>query len=54
MTDTISFFIIISENCSMQKSSNINNDERTAKICESTETSKIEYGKKPQVCCISD
>lgn len=29
----------------MQKSRKIDNDERTAKICESTETSKIEYGK---------
>uniref|UniRef100_A0A3Q2ZVH3 Complement C3-like n=1 Tax=Kryptolebias marmoratus TaxID=37003 RepID=A0A3Q2ZVH3_KRYMA len=31
------------ENCSMQKSGQISNDERTTKICESTETSKIEY-----------
>ncbi|XP_037546422.1 complement C3-like [Nematolebias whitei] len=37
------------ENCSMQKSSNINNDERTAKICESTEISKIEYAYKVMV-----
>uniref|UniRef100_A0A3B3C6T3 NTR domain-containing protein n=1 Tax=Oryzias melastigma TaxID=30732 RepID=A0A3B3C6T3_ORYME len=31
------------ENCSMQRKGQINNDERTTKICESTETSKIEY-----------
>ncbi|XP_037545595.1 complement C3 [Nematolebias whitei] len=37
------------ENCSMQKSGNINNDERTAKICESTEISKIEYAYKVMV-----
>uniref|UniRef100_A0A3B3YGH1 NTR domain-containing protein n=1 Tax=Poecilia mexicana TaxID=48701 RepID=A0A3B3YGH1_9TELE len=30
------------ENCSLQKKGQINNDERTAKICESTETSKID------------
>ncbi|XP_036067521.1 complement C3 isoform X3 [Oryzias melastigma] len=34
------------ENCSMQKKGQINNDERTTKICESTETSKIEYAYK--------
>uniref|UniRef100_A0A8C7XQI0 Uncharacterized protein n=1 Tax=Oryzias sinensis TaxID=183150 RepID=A0A8C7XQI0_9TELE len=33
------------ENCSMQKNDQISNDERTSKICESTESSKIEYGK---------
>uniref|UniRef100_A0A8C7YH45 NTR domain-containing protein n=1 Tax=Oryzias sinensis TaxID=183150 RepID=A0A8C7YH45_9TELE len=33
------------ENCSMQKNGRISNDERTSKICESTESSKIEYGK---------
>ncbi|KAM4751408.1 complement C3-like [Anableps anableps] len=37
------------ENCSMQKSGKINNDERTAKICESTETSKIEFVYKAMV-----
>ncbi|KAM6939509.1 complement C3-like [Xenentodon cancila] len=37
------------ENCSMQKKGEINNDERTAKICESTETSKIEYAYKVNV-----
>uniref|UniRef100_A0A672IMQ8 Complement C3-like n=1 Tax=Salarias fasciatus TaxID=181472 RepID=A0A672IMQ8_SALFA len=35
------------ENCSMQKMGKISNDERTAKICEATLTSKIEFGKKP-------
>ncbi|KAF6739079.1 Complement C3 [Oryzias melastigma] len=34
------------ENCSMQRKGQINNDERTTKICESTETSKIEYAYK--------
>uniref|UniRef100_A0A8C8DL88 Complement component c3a, duplicate 5 n=1 Tax=Oryzias sinensis TaxID=183150 RepID=A0A8C8DL88_9TELE len=34
------------ENCSMQKNGQISNDERTSKICESTESSKIEYGKR--------
>uniref|UniRef100_H2N0V5 NTR domain-containing protein n=1 Tax=Oryzias latipes TaxID=8090 RepID=H2N0V5_ORYLA len=33
------------ENCSKQKNDEISNDERTSKICESTESSKIEYGK---------
>uniref|UniRef100_H2MVB4 Anaphylatoxin-like domain-containing protein n=1 Tax=Oryzias latipes TaxID=8090 RepID=H2MVB4_ORYLA len=33
------------ENCSMQKNGQISNDERASKICESTESSKIEYGK---------
>uniref|UniRef100_A0A672IJN8 Complement C3-like n=1 Tax=Salarias fasciatus TaxID=181472 RepID=A0A672IJN8_SALFA len=37
------------ENCSMQKTDKISNDERTAKICEATLTSKIEFGKKPFV-----
>uniref|UniRef100_A0A8C7XR24 Complement component c3a, duplicate 5 n=1 Tax=Oryzias sinensis TaxID=183150 RepID=A0A8C7XR24_9TELE len=34
------------ENCSMQKNDQISNDERTSKICESTESSKIEYAYK--------
>uniref|UniRef100_A0A4W6DXB0 Uncharacterized protein n=1 Tax=Lates calcarifer TaxID=8187 RepID=A0A4W6DXB0_LATCA len=33
------------ENCSMQKKGKITNDQRTAKSCESTPTSKIDYGK---------
>uniref|UniRef100_A0A8C6KL42 Complement component c3a, duplicate 5 n=1 Tax=Nothobranchius furzeri TaxID=105023 RepID=A0A8C6KL42_NOTFU len=37
------------ENCSMQKKGDISNDERLAKICESTETSKIEYAYKVSV-----
>ncbi|XP_038127738.1 complement C3-like [Cyprinodon tularosa] len=37
------------ENCSMQKNGHISNDERTAKICESTETSKIEFAYKAMV-----
>ncbi|RVE75818.1 hypothetical protein OJAV_G00002520 [Oryzias javanicus] len=36
----------VEENCSMQRKGYINNDERTTKICESTETSKIEYAYK--------
>uniref|UniRef100_A0A669BPJ4 Complement C3 n=1 Tax=Oreochromis niloticus TaxID=8128 RepID=A0A669BPJ4_ORENI len=31
------------ENCSMQKKDKIPNDDRQAKICESTETSKVDY-----------
>ncbi|XP_033961667.1 complement C3-like [Pseudochaenichthys georgianus] len=31
------------ENCSMQKKEKISNDQRTAKACESTETSKIDF-----------
>ncbi|XP_023815208.1 complement C3 isoform X1 [Oryzias latipes] len=34
------------ENCSKQKNDEISNDERTSKICESTESSKIEYAYK--------
>ncbi|KAM9314815.1 complement C3-like [Pholidichthys leucotaenia] len=37
------------ENCSMQKKGNIKNDIRTEKICESTETSKINYAYKVHV-----
>ncbi|XP_008300942.1 complement C3-like [Stegastes partitus] len=42
------------ENCSMQKKGKISNDERTAKICESTETSKIEFAYKIRVEDIMD
>ena len=31
----------------MQKKEKVTNYERTAKICESTKTSKIDFGKKP-------
>ncbi|KAF3844095.1 hypothetical protein F7725_016143 [Dissostichus mawsoni] len=34
------------ENCSMQKKEKISNDQRTAKACESTQTSKIDFGKR--------
>ncbi|CAI5679590.1 unnamed protein product [Oreochromis niloticus] len=34
------------ENCSMQKKEKISNDDRQAKICESTETSKVDYAYK--------
>ncbi|XP_061576926.1 complement C3-like [Cololabis saira] len=34
------------ENCSMQKKDEVSNDDRTAKICESTESSKIEFAYK--------
>ncbi|KAF3687374.1 Complement C3 Complement C3 beta chain Complement C3 alpha chain [Channa argus] len=34
------------ENCSMQKKGNIENDLRTAKLCESTPTSKIDFAYK--------
>uniref|UniRef100_A0A672IQ88 Complement component c3a, duplicate 5 n=1 Tax=Salarias fasciatus TaxID=181472 RepID=A0A672IQ88_SALFA len=37
------------ENCSMQKMDKISNDERTAKICEATLTSKIEFAYKVQL-----
>uniref|UniRef100_A0A8C4HKE0 Anaphylatoxin-like domain-containing protein n=1 Tax=Dicentrarchus labrax TaxID=13489 RepID=A0A8C4HKE0_DICLA len=40
------------ENCSMQKKGNIDNDDRTAKACESTETNKIDFGKRLQLDCI--
>lgn len=36
---------VSTENCSMQKSKQIDNTDRTKKICESTKTSKIEFGK---------
>uniref|UniRef100_A0A8D0CN60 Uncharacterized protein n=1 Tax=Sander lucioperca TaxID=283035 RepID=A0A8D0CN60_SANLU len=32
------------ENCSMQKKDKITNDQRTAKVCESTQTSIIDFG----------
>lgn len=34
------------ENCSMQKKDGISNDQRTAKVCESTQTSKIDFAYK--------
>nr|XP_014265945.2 complement C3 [Maylandia zebra] len=34
------------ENCSMQKKEKIPNDDRQAKICESTETSKVDFAYK--------
>uniref|UniRef100_A0A669DCV8 Complement component c3a, duplicate 5 n=1 Tax=Oreochromis niloticus TaxID=8128 RepID=A0A669DCV8_ORENI len=34
------------ENCSMQKKDKIPNDDRQAKICESTETSKVDFAYK--------
>ncbi|XP_059198913.1 complement C3-like isoform X2 [Centropristis striata] len=34
------------ENCSMQKKDVISNDQRTAKVCESTQTSKIDFAYK--------
>ncbi|XP_030590143.1 complement C3-like [Archocentrus centrarchus] len=34
------------ENCSMQKKEKISNDEREVKICESTETSKVDFAYK--------
>ncbi|RVE75826.1 hypothetical protein OJAV_G00002700 [Oryzias javanicus] len=42
----VSVYEYYEQNCSMQKSGQISNDERTPKICESTETSKIEYAYK--------
>ncbi|XP_033961650.1 complement C3-like [Pseudochaenichthys georgianus] len=35
--------ICAEEDCSMQKKENISNDQRTAKACESTQTSKIDF-----------
>ncbi|XP_051240231.1 complement C3 isoform X2 [Dicentrarchus labrax] len=37
------------ENCSMQKKGNIDNDQRTAKACESTETTKIDFVYKAEL-----
>ncbi|XP_051240257.1 complement C3 [Dicentrarchus labrax] len=37
------------ENCSMQKKGNIDNDDRTAKACESTETTKIDFMYKVEL-----
>uniref|UniRef100_UPI0009B4E860 complement C3-like n=1 Tax=Monopterus albus TaxID=43700 RepID=UPI0009B4E860 len=37
------------ENCSMQKKGKISNDDRTTKLCESTQTSKIDYVYKVAV-----
>ncbi|XP_037619826.1 complement C3-like [Sebastes umbrosus] len=34
------------ENCSMQKKDKVNNDQRTAKVCESTRISKIDFAYK--------
>ncbi|XP_037619831.1 complement C3-like isoform X4 [Sebastes umbrosus] len=34
------------ENCSMQKKDKVNNDQRTAKVCESTQISKIDFAYK--------
>lgn len=40
---------MILENCSMQKKGKIDNNLRTEKSCETTPTSKIDYGKRPHV-----
>ncbi|CAN9509990.1 unnamed protein product [Ophioblennius macclurei] len=37
------------ENCSMQKMGKISNDDRTAKICEATLTSKVEFAYQVQL-----
>lgn len=36
----------LAENCSMQKKGKIENFERTAKSCETTPVSKIDFGKQ--------
>lgn len=38
------------ENCSMQKKGNINNDDRTAKACETQQFNKIDYGSRSSAC----
>lgn len=38
------------ENCSMQKKGNINNDDRTAKACETQQFGKIDYGSRLSAC----
>lgn len=38
-------FIHFPENCSMQKKGKINNNERTAKVCETEVNSRIDFGK---------
>ncbi|XP_053713319.1 complement C3-like [Synchiropus splendidus] len=42
------------ENCSMQKKGEINNNQRLAKLCESTETNSIDYVYKVSVESFSD
>ncbi|XP_033969799.1 complement C3-like isoform X1 [Trematomus bernacchii] len=42
------------ENCSMQKKEKINNDQRTDKACESTETSKIDFVYKMKLEVFED
>lgn len=42
------------ENCSMQQKKGVSNELRTAKICESTETSKIDYVYKVKVVEFTD
>ncbi|XP_033988389.1 complement C3-like [Trematomus bernacchii] len=42
------------ENCSMQKKEKISNDQRTAKACESTETSKIDFVYKMKLEVFED
>ncbi|KAK5866269.1 hypothetical protein PBY51_020475 [Eleginops maclovinus] len=42
------------ENCSMQKKEEISNDQRTAKACESTETSKIDFVYKIKLEAFED
>ena len=38
-------FHVFPENCSMQKKEKISNVERTPKICETQQNSKIDFGK---------
>ncbi|KAK1885746.1 Complement C3 [Dissostichus eleginoides] len=42
------------ENCSMQKKEKISNDQRTAKACESTQTSKIDFVYKVKLEMFED
>ncbi|KAL3051025.1 hypothetical protein OYC64_001322 [Pagothenia borchgrevinki] len=42
------------ENCSMQKKEKINNEQRTDKACESTETSKIDFVYKMKLEVLED
>jgi len=42
------------ENCSMQKKDKINNNQRTAKLCESTPTGKVDFGYKVRVEIFND
>lgn len=41
----IDAYFVLTENCSMQRKGQIDNNKRTAMVCETTKTNRIDFGK---------